>query len=68
MASSSPSPPYTIGALEGASVAFLGSFASTEAAELASTSVDPVHGLLVAVVAGLGAFATFLGYLAYQNS
>ena len=55
-----PSPPYTIGNLEGAAVAFLGSFAGSLL--VAGTSL--VHGLEVGTVAA----AVYLGYTAYQSS
>ena len=69
MASSSPAPiaPFSIGALEGALVAFLGAFATTEASQL-SLGISSVQGIIVSLVAGLGAFASFLGYYNYNAS
>jgi hypothetical protein len=68
MASSNPpTPPFTIGGLEGALVAFLGAFATTEAAQL-SLGASSVTGVIVSLVAGLGAFASFLGYYNYNSS
>jgi hypothetical protein len=55
-----PSPPYSIGALEGGAVAFLGAFAGSFA--LAGGSIEG------SLFAGLGAFAAYLGYHAYQSS
>jgi len=62
-----PTPPYTVGQLEGAGVSFLGAFASTLGAAFATGSTTG-HSVVDALVAGLGAFAAYLGYTAYQNS
>jgi hypothetical protein len=68
MTGGSPTPPYSIGALEGASVAFLGAFAGglggTAYATQGFSTVTVIGGLLSGVVA----FAAYLGYHSYQNS
>ena len=55
-----PNPPYSIGALEGAGIAFLGAFAGAYA--IAGGTV------IASALAGVGAFAAYLGYHAYQSS
>jgi hypothetical protein len=52
--------PYSIGALEGAAVSFLGAFAG--AFTLAGAT------LTGSILTGAVAFAAYLGYHAYQNS
>jgi hypothetical protein len=60
MAVPTPTPPYSISAIEGAVVAFFGAFAG--AFGVASASLT--GSLLTGVVAA----AAFLGYHAYQSS
>jgi hypothetical protein len=60
MAVPTPTPPYSIGALEGAAVAFLGGFAGAFALGGGT--------LTGSLFAGIGAFAAYLGYHAYQSS
>ena len=60
-------PPYTIGALEGALVAFLGAFFSSLVGAGVILGLG-LPALETALVAGGGAFATFLGYHSYQSS
>jgi hypothetical protein len=60
MAVSTPTQPYTLGALEAAGVSFLGAFASA----LALTGDTLAHSAEI----GLVAAAVSLGYVAYQNS
>jgi hypothetical protein len=60
MAVPSPSPPYSISALEGAVVAFIGAFAG--ALTLVGSS------LTGSAEVGLVSAAAYLGYHAYQSS
>ncbi len=59
-APTAPNTPYSIGAIEGAVVAFIGAFASALA--LAGDTVP--HAAEIGAVAAAG----FLGYHAYQSS
>lgn len=68
MATPPPSPPYSIGALEGALVAFLGAFFSTLAGVAIAVTGIGVPALEAAAIAGGGSFAIFLGYHQYQSS
>ena len=60
MAIPTPTPPYSIGAIEGAAVAFVGAFAS------ALTLVGAT--LTGSAEVGLVSAALYLGYHAYQAS
>ena len=59
MSGTVPSPPYTVGALEGAGVSGLGAFLTTFAA---------TQSVVTSAIAAGGAFVAFLGYHAYQSS
>jgi hypothetical protein len=60
MAVPTPTPPYTLGALEGGVVAFLGAFAGAFGVAGASLTGSLLTGVVAAAV--------FLGYHAYQSS
>lgn len=55
-----PTPPYSIGSVEGAVVAFIGAFAGAFAVAGASLTGSALTGVIAA--------AAFLGYHAYQSS
>jgi len=60
MAVPTPTPPYSIGAIEGAVVAFVGAFAGALALVGATT--------FGSIEVGLVSAAAYPGYHAYQNS
>lgn len=68
MAQPTPSPPFSIGALEGAAVSFLGGFAGSLASSATIGGGFSGTALEGGIITGIVAFAAYLGYHSYQSS